>query len=108
MTGIWTKENQEWWNKPENRFVFNFNQIFTGPNWELFEIRNKENVGKREEILKKVFEKSLAGEGFNSYKDNLLDEVTTKLHQAMIKGGKLNYLKIREILDSFREATNES
>ena len=56
MTGRWTKEDQEYWDKPENRLLFEFNCLFTSKNyWEL----NQHNVKPMNEDLRKLFKNFL-------------------------------------------------
>lgn len=78
MSGVWTKQDQEWWDKPENRFVYYFNQIITSPKWqELFETRTPETRRLREEELKKIFLQSL-----NQDKRENVEQIISKLLQA--------------------------
>lgn len=52
MTGFWTKEDEEYWGKPENRLLFEFNCLFTSKDyWE----RTPENAKRRDEDLRKLF-----------------------------------------------------
>ena len=52
MTGFWTKKDQEDWDNIENRFIFDFNLLWTsGDYWD----RTPENKKPREEALKKLF-----------------------------------------------------
>lgn len=52
MTGIWTKKDQEYWDKPQNRLLFEFKCLFTSKNyWEL----NPDNSKKMDEDLRKLF-----------------------------------------------------
>lgn len=77
MSGPWTKEDQEWWSNPENRFVYNFNLVFTSPKWqELFEVRSPEIVKPREAELKKIFLDSLKEKN-----SELLEQKISKLLQ---------------------------
>ena len=81
MTGFWSKEDQEWWNKPENRFIYYFNLLFTSPKWELFEVRNEENVKPREAELKRIFLQSVNDSGVTKEEAALLDSNMNLEHQ---------------------------
>lgn len=77
MSGIWTVQDQEWWSKPENRFVYHFNLLFTSPKWqELFEVRTPETAKLRDEELKKIFLES-----FENINPELLIQKVSKLLQ---------------------------
>ena len=77
MSGPWTVQDQEWWRKPENRFVYNFNLVFTSPKWqELFEVRTPETAKLRDEELKKIFLESL-----KEINSELLEQKISKLLQ---------------------------
>lgn len=90
MSGPWTKQDQEWWSKPENRFLYHFNQLFTSPKWqELFETRTPETKNLREEELKKIFLQSVSSQGLtkeeaeqlNAFNPELLEQKISKLLQ---------------------------
>jgi hypothetical protein len=52
MTGRWTKEDQAYWDKPENRLLFEFNCLWTSKNyWD----RNPDNSKRMDEDLRKLF-----------------------------------------------------
>lgn len=77
MSGPWTVQDQEWWSKPENRFVYHFKLLFTSPKWqELFEVRTPETAKLREEALKGIFLES-----FKNINPELLIQKISKLLQ---------------------------
>lgn len=85
MSGIWTVQDQEWWSKPENRFVYLFNQIFTSPKWqELFETRTPEIQKLREKELKKIFLESVSDMGATKEEAEQLDAFNPELLEQKI------------------------